>query len=1006
MKKIQFISFLLCFCLAAGLLIPGLPAYAAEAEQPNNSGMEINKTTKANDDGTYTITLEAYATGNTIISETTKDIPTDIILVLDQSGSMADPIGTVSFSAYGSNQSTNSQHYARRHNNGSANLWHKLEDGSYVSVSVEVQEEISYTEITNGKNNSNNNGATNYWENRNNLYAKVSDEYVKVTVERTGYTSNSREYTYKLPNGDKIATSTRDSGSPSFSNIDGAKLYLASKDESKTVYTYTYTDAAGQAQTIGSSTGVNNQFGTTLYQRTENSNAGGSRLAALKTAANTFATNVAVKAKGADGAYGGGDDIDHRIAVVKFTNSATNLTNGLVHMNTANGLTRVQNVINNLTAGGDTYPATGLDTANSIFQANPISGTETRKRVIVLFTDGYPAESGTNNINYTLCDQAIASAQTSKGTYGATVYTVGIFSGANPSSDIDTNFEYGNRRDSNKQLVAANRYMHYTSSNFKDAQSLQTGGSKNSNGYYLSASDAGTLNSIFQQISDQIQTGGSSTTLDEQTVIKDIIAPAFTLPEGADASDIVLETYACTGKDGDGNYTWSKNADAMGATAVLGSTQPGQAITTNNQISVTGFDFSENYVGTVTQNGNVSYRGNKLVITLKVTPRPGFLGGNNVFTNTEAGIYENANAEKPVLIFPKPTVDVPIPEIAITTPSEAKNIYLLGTLPSENILEGVYAKIGTVDLDLDKPDQNWDLEPWQNEYVNISVAYKDANDQDIPAEGLQNITEDTRYSVTVAVSPKTEGTVSGEAATKTGTVNINVFTPELTYQDSEVFFGDAVPTDFDTTNRTETKWKHGDTESTSVTMTGTEPTLDISYTPDSTKIADGKIDSKEDIPVAATVKIGNTDVTGNTSFLHTACNPACDWNEAFVPNGRPAFLLHVKTASLTIQKSGATGSNEGFIFNVNGPKNFRVSVEENGSVTITGLPLGTYTVTEETGWSWRYGSSPSVTDDGSVTLTKDNCEATVTVTNTKTNSSLLDGNAYARNNSVPAGTVN
>ena len=101
-----------------------------------------------------------------------------------------------------------------------------------------------------------------------------------------------------------------------------------------------------------------------------------------------------------------------------------------------------------------------------------------------MFTDGYPAENGTDNINYTLCDNAIASAQTSKRTYGATVYTVGIFSGANPNSNIDTNFDYGNRRDAEKQLVAANRYMHYTSSNFQNAKSLRNGGEKSGSSYY------------------------------------------------------------------------------------------------------------------------------------------------------------------------------------------------------------------------------------------------------------------------------------------------------------------------------------------------------------------------------------------------------------------------------------------------------------------------------------------------------------------------------------------
>ena len=68
---------------------------------------------------------------------------------------------------------------------------------------------------------------------------------------------------------------------------------------------------------------------------------------------------------------------------------------------------------------------------------------------------------------------------------------------------------------------------------------------------------------------------------------------------------------------------------------------------------------------------------------------------------------------------------------------------------------------------------------------------------------------------------------------------------------------------------------------------------------------------------------------------------------------------------------------------------------------ITGLPLGTYNVTEETGWSWRY-QSVSISNNGSVNLTKDSDTATVTVTNSNKNTSLLDGNAYVQNISVPA----
>lgn len=1006
MKKNRIISSLLCFSLAAGLLIPGLPAYA-EGEGESSSGMEISKTAEANEDGTYTITLEAFATGSTIISETTKDVPTDIILVLDQSGSMKESMYTYAFRAY--TNKSNSNYYAFRHNGAkNPNLYYKLDDGSYATVSVtrtQGENTNNYTQCPSDWQNYKSGSYSDwdpdcYWKYSNNLYVKnEAGVYQKVTVtyeNKGSWYEPKYVYTYTFPNRN-VVTSDGNDGQPGLDNFNGngPVYYLSSTTAGEYTYTYTYTDADDVTHTIGSSTGQNTvPTGFTLYERYSTGSV--TRLAALTTAVTTFTNNVAAKAAGEDGALGTKDDVNHRVAVVGYASRAdsnspwinTELFIGATqhnydvdasnyynqafqNMNTQQGQNNVAASIGALSADGATYTNYGLEMANGILNAYPLQSGEKRNRVIVLFTDGYPGRNA-DDFNQTAADAALTQATTAKSA-GVSVYSVGIFSGADASSA-------GDKNGTNTQ--AANWFMQQVSSN---------NGSPRTPSYYLSAADAGTLNSIFQQISDQIESGGSSTTLDENAVIKDIISPAFTLPAGATANDIALETYACTGKNGDA-YTWTKNANAMNATAAVNG----------DQVNVTGFDFAENYVGTVTENGKVTYRGHKLVISFNVSPKAGFLGGNNVYTNSEAGVYENASAQTPVLSFDRPQVNVPIKEVTVTAAD--KNVYLLSDVTLDELKNGATVKVGDVSLDLSA--DNYGLEKWQTEYVDITVEIEDKDGNPVSAD-LENLTDDTTYTVAVTVAPKTNGTgADGTPATaQSGSdeANINVYKPELTYKDSEVFYGDAVPTDFDTNNRTATKWKHGETEADTTKM-GVAPTLAITYTPEASKIADGKINSKEDINVDATVKIGDTNVTGSTSFLHTACDPACSWNETTL-DGSPAFLLHVKTASLTIQKSGATGTDEGFIFNVNGPENFRVSVEGNGSVTITGLPLGTYTVTEETGWSWRYGRY-SVTDKDSVTLTRDNYEARVTVTNTKTNLSLLDGNAYAQNNSVLAGAVN
>lgn len=960
-------------------------------QDAKDDGISMSKTATANQDGSYTITLEAYATGEKVISEITKDVPTDIILVLDQSGSMEEDIGTVSFQEYRNSSSIfgttyhtrNQDYYEYRHNGGSGNLWHKLADDSYVSVSVTRQENPNHTAIKNGKNNSTAGGATNYWKNQDNLYALVDGKYLKVTVNRT---SSNGTYTYTLPDGTQIASQSGANKSPTFTGIEGNVLYLAYIDTTKTVYTYTYTDAAGNAQTIGTSTGADTVFSPTLYKRSVSTSGGGSRLAAIQTAVTNFANAVTAKAKGTDGEYGTTDDINHRIAIIGFAsgsrgnNSYPSYVNtelfiganqynynvdasnhygsAFQDMNTQAGYDNVMASKNALSAGGATHVDLGIQMANGIFGANAIQTGEKRNRVVIVFTDGVP--SSWSDYDSTVADNAISQAGTAKNTYGATVYSVGIFSGADATSAGDSN---GN--DTQK----ANRFMQQVSSN---------NGTPQSPSYYLSAADSGSLNNIFQQISDQIETGGSSSTLTSDAVVKDIISPQFTLPKGATTSSITLETYRCTGKNGS-DYTWSKNTDAMGATATI----------SGDQVKVTGFNFSENYVGTVTENGNTSYRGNKLVISFKVQPKDGFLGGNDVYTNSSAGIYENNQANKPTKEFEKPTVNVPIKDVTVT--AQDKNVYLLGSVTADDLKSGAIVKVGNVPLDLSKADQNYGLEAWQTEYVDITVTVKDATGKDV-TDKLDNLTDDTTYTIEVKVSPKTETpseTSSGseaKAQSGSGNAKINVFTPELTFKDSTAYYGDNAPAY--SGNLTSTKWKHKGVEAEPDKMIGTAPELTIGYAPEAGKIDAGKINTKQDIKVSATVKINGTDVTDKTTFVHQDCNPVCGWNVT-TPNGNPAFLIHVKTCQLTITKTGGA-ENEPYVFTVkkDGEKYTEVTIKGGKSETIYELPVGTYTIEENTGWSWRY-PNPTYSDD--VTLSAGQDSGAITCTNTLGNNKWLNG---------------
>lgn len=978
MNKTKAVSLLLSVALLLSIVIPGTLALQAFATgTQGDSGMVIDKTAQKNGDGSYTITLEAYATGSKITTETKTDVPTDIVLVLDQSGSMTENMNTYAFRAY--SNKNNGNYYNLRHNGGrQPNLYHQLADGSYASVSVKLDRgESSFTYVecpSTWKNNefSFTSDPDDYMKYQNNLYVKnTGGDYQKVELTSSNegsWISPKYVYTYTFPDKSTVTSSGGDSV-PNFG--DKGPLYYRTEVPGEGTYTYTYTDQDGATQTIGTSTGETTQPDFTLYERYESGSV--TRLSALKTAVSGFADSVKTKAAGQDGEIGTNDDVNHRVAVVGFatgnqstdgypsyentevfigadqynynSDASSHYTDALQDMNTTAGYDNVIASKNALAARGATYPNYGLEMAKGILDANPVQQGEKRNRVVILFTDGTPGWSGYDS---EVAGAAVTQASALKNA-GVTVYSVGIFEGADATSA-------GIASGANNRQ--ANQFMQNVSSN---------NGTPRNPSYYLSASDADTLNSIFQQISGQIEEGGSSTTLDEQSVVKDIISPSFQLPAGATAADITLETYAY----GEGD-SWTKNNEAMGATAVVNG----------DTVDVTGFDFAQNWCGTETTNGNKTYRGNKLVISFKVEPKSGFLGGNNVPTNTSAGIYENSSATDPVFTFPVPKVDVDIKSITVTAPN--KDVYLLQDVPADT-LKGGKATVGGVELDLTKPTENYGLESWQNAYVDITVEVKD-KDGNIIANNLNGLTEDSEYTVSVKVSPKETGSAKGQ--TGEGKGQIHAYKPRLTFKDSEAWYGDTAPADLNA-NLTETKWLHGQDEADATKM-GTAPELALTFTPDASKLDNGKINTKQDVPVDVGVKIGQTDVSTHTAFQHTNC----DGKTCELPQDME-FLLHINTCQLTVTKTGGAAG-EPYVFTVyrDGSEYSEVTIVGNGSETIYELPVGRYTISEDEGWSWRYVG----TEDAAVDLGKDNTSDSITCTNSKNENYWLNGFSHVVKN--------
>ena len=288
---------------------------------------------------------------------------------------------------------------------------------------------------------------------------------------------------------------------------------------------------------------------------------------------------------------------------------------------------------------------------------------------------------------------------------------------------------------------------------------------------------------------------------------------------------------------------------------------------------------------------------------------------------------------------------------------------------------GATAKVGDVELKLDMKDNNFGLETWQTEYVDITIEIKDKDGNKVVSD-LSGLDDDQIYTVSVQVSPKTEATnESGTAAitqTGYGTANINVFKPVVTFKDSEVYYGEDAPATesyADNYVSTATAWKHGNTDASDTSMTGEVPSLTFSYAT-GTGIDNGKINTKNDIPVDVTTSIGERNVSENTTYEHKNCveGKPCD-----LPEGKE-FLLHVKTCQLSITKEGGIDG-EPYVFNImkaNADGKYSlyttITITGNESETISELPVDTYKIAEDTNWSWRYGT-PVIKVNGNQTTT-------------------------------------
>lgn len=697
----------------------------------------------------------------------------------------------------------------------------------------------------------------------------------------------------------------------------------------------------GKVTTTTSTTPVDvvlvlDQSGSMAYDFNGNStnNDTSRRQYAMKQAVNQFIGAVADKYDA--------EKSDHRISIVTFGSDASVLQ-GWTPVS-QDGKKTLQGEITGLpsTPSGATNVGDGMKQAETLMGSgyNYTGSNTTRQKVVVVFTDGVPTTQ--SDFNTTVANTAIKSAKALKDS-GATVYSVGIFNGAKPEQLYgDSGFKYNSNGQvgsywasfswwgigdvKNYDIPAGNRFLNYISGNFPDATEIgiqpydssflgigyygweiTRNFNRASSSYYLTANDSASLSRIFTTISENI--GQASIDLSSSTVVKDIVTPYFTMP--ANTADVKL-------------YTADYNGTSFGMEQPAGSDVRATIDANTNTVSVTGFDFNKYYVADKQHEGTY---GKKLIIEFSVQRKPGFVGGNNVPTNGDtSGVYTEKGVSAGLFDVPKVNVPIIAPELA----GQDCHVYYLGTQPTPEQMCTPYDTAGS-------------------DFSFVKVSYT--------TSGSVDMTQDGSYTVTATVSPKEEAAsdsagASAQPATATVTSTVYVYKPELTFKDSEGYYGDAAP-GFDG-NLTATVWKHGETEANTAVM-GAAPALTLTYTPDTDAIVDGKINTRTDFGVAAAVKIGETDVTANTAFQHTPC----EGKTCTLPDGT-AFLCHVNTCSLTISKA-VTGDganpNQTFVFDVKdstGKLVTTIVLKGGEQKTITGLAVGTYTVTEDTNWSWSY----------------------------------------------------
>lgn len=357
-------SRLLAALMALACVLTLLPGAAMAAGEDDGGKMVVDKTATLEDDGTYTIKLSAYATGQTTTETIKTGNPLDIVLVLDQSGSMADSITSYSY------QPRENRSYSYNSYGGKTTYYYLDTDGNYYPVKRDSEWHFDWFDsyIT---------YYLYYTKNGQNYYLSGTG----VTTQRP---TNVRDSSATIWTGVLYQRS-----STSTSKLNALKAAVTNFVNSVSANAKEYNVEHRIAMVGFASRGTDNSAwkNTGLFVN-----------GYLKKYANSeWETNSQLSSQDYKDALVVVNDVDGDIAG------------------------SISRAIGNLDAEGATRTSYGLDMAQKVFENNKDSE---RQRVVVLFTDGEPGKRGYENSE---ANSALSKAYVLKNENKATVYSVGLY---------------------------------------------------------------------------------------------------------------------------------------------------------------------------------------------------------------------------------------------------------------------------------------------------------------------------------------------------------------------------------------------------------------------------------------------------------------------------------------------------------------------------------------------------------------------------------------------------